>query len=78
MISVLLSTSLYAEERKKSKAEEMATAGSKAPVAELGKKRTAKLTEEQVIEQLKYMMVQGWVRINDELLESGDLRHLGS
>ena len=80
LVALLLSTTLYAEERKKSKAEEMATAGSKSPVAELGAigtTRKGKLTEEQVVEQLKYMMVQGWTRINSELVETGSFIPMG-
>jgi|GEM_PF-1472005 len=80
LLSLLLSSTLYAEERKISKAEEMATAASKDPVAELGKlgtSRTAKLTEKEVIEQLKYMMVKGWVRIDRELVEKRTFLPMG-
>ncbi|MFT7185900.1 MAG: hypothetical protein ACI84K_001288 [Pseudohongiellaceae bacterium] len=80
LVSILLSTSLYAEERKKSKAEEMATAGSKKPIAELGRigaSRTGKVTEEQAVEQLKYMMVQGWTRIDKDLKEEGSFIPMG-
>jgi len=80
LVPFLLSSTLHAEERKKSKAEEMATAGSKEPVAELdtlGTSRNAKLTEAQVVEQLKYMMVQGWIRIDRELVEDGSFIPMG-
>jgi hypothetical protein len=80
LLAFILSNTLHAEERKKSKAEQMATAGAKAPVTELGaigKTRKAKLTEEQVVEQLKYMMVQGWVRINDDLIKEGSFIPMG-
>ena len=76
----MLSTSLYAEERKQSKAEDMATAGSKEPVPELGTRgtsRTAKLTEEKTIEQLKYMMVKGWARVEGVLVEKGTFLPFG-
>jgi len=80
LLSILLSSSLYAEERKKSKAEEMATAGSKEPVAELdsiGTSQKSKLSEEQVIEQLKYMMVKGWIQMERVLVEKGTFLPFG-
>ena len=80
LLPFLLSTSLHAEERKISKAEEMATAGSKEPVAELNTLGTTvktKLTEEQAVEQLKYMMVKGWIKMERVLVESGSFLPFG-
>ena len=80
LFPLLLSSTLHAEERKISKAEEMATAGSKEPVAELdsiGTSQKSKLSEEQVIEQLKYMMVLGWGRMEEQLREEGTFAPFG-
>jgi hypothetical protein len=58
----------------------MATAGSKEPVAELGTivtSRTVKLTEEKAIEQLKYMIVKGWARVEGVLVEKGTFLPFG-
>jgi len=77
LLPLLLVTSVQAEERKKSKAEQMATAPSETPVAVLGTKRKGKLTEEQAVNQLKYMMVQGWARMERELVEFGTFTPFG-
>jgi len=55
----------------------MATAPSDEPVAVLGTKRRGKLTEEQAVNQLKYMMVQGWARMERELVEYGTFSPFG-
>lgn len=80
LLPLLLLSTVQAEERKKSKAEQMATAGSKDPVAELGTigaTRTAQLTEEKAIEQLKYMVVQGWKRMDPVLVSTGSFVPFG-
>jgi len=77
LLPLLLVTSVHAEERKKSKAEQMATAPSDEPVAVLGTKRRGKLTEEQAVNQLKYMMVQGWARMERELVETKSFTPFG-
>ena len=80
LFTLMLSNTLYAEERKLSKAEEMATAGAKEPVVNLkalGETRRSKLTEEQAVEQLKYMMVKGWVRMERILVEQGSFLPFG-
>ena len=80
LFPLLLSSTLHAEERKISKAEEMATAGSKEPVAELGSigtTRKSKLTEEEAVKQLTYMMVQGWVKMERVLVEKNTFLPFG-
>lgn len=80
LLSLSLSSTLNAEERKKSKAEEMATAGSSDPVAELGDNvglRKSRLTEDEVINQLKYMVVQGWKRMDPVLVDTGSFKPFG-
>ncbi len=39
--------------------------------------RKAKLTEEQAINQLKYMMVSGWAKIEEPLVKEGKFNPLG-
>ena len=80
LVPLFCVSTLQAEERKKSKAEEMATAGSKEPVAELnsiGTTRKSKLTEEEVVQQLKYMMLQGWIKMERTLVKSGTFLPFG-
>ena len=80
LVPLFCVSTLQAEERKKSKAEEMATAGSKEPVAELnsiGTTRKSKLTEEEVVQQLKYMMLQGWIKMERSLVVNGTFLPFG-
>jgi hypothetical protein len=39
--------------------------------------RRGKLTEEQATAQLKFMMVKGWERIEDDLIERGSFKPMG-
>lgn len=62
----------------KVKAEDLVEApveGKKA--ADLSKLRKAKVTEEQAVNQMKYMMVKGWARIEADLQEHGMFDPIG-
>ena len=79
MLSLLLAffvQPLLAEESTTSKAESMATAPT-GQAADLSTIKRGRLTEEQAISQLKYMMVEGWERMEDELLERGSFKAFG-
>jgi hypothetical protein len=79
MLSLLLAffvQPLLAEETTTSKAESMATAPT-GQAADLSTIKRGRLTEEQAISQLKYMMVEGWKRMEDELLERGSFKAFG-
>jgi hypothetical protein len=69
------STLVSAEEiKKKIKAEDLVeapVAGKGADLNDLNQLRRATVTEEQAVAQLKYMMVQGWIRMEKQLLERG-------
>ena len=45
--------------------------------ADLNSLKRARLTEEQVVNQLKYMMVKGWARIEKELVDRGSFKAFG-
>ena len=74
--SVFLVGSLSAEESKP-KAEDLVEKPTAAQTEDRNQLRRAKLTEEQVINQLKFMMVKGWERIEPELLERGSFKPMG-
>ena len=66
------STLVSAEEgKKKIKAEDLVEAPTVGRAADLNQLRQGKVTEEQAVAQLKYMMVQGWIRMEKQLLERG-------
>lgn len=66
-----------AEDDVTSKAEQLATQP-QGEAADLNIiTRRAKLTEEQAVNQLKYMTVQGWKRIEAELKERGSFKVFG-
>ena len=70
-------TNLLAEdEREKSKAEEMVGVPTQQDV-DINTLVRGKLTEEQAVSQLKYMMVQGWGRMEADLLERGSFKPFG-
>jgi hypothetical protein len=65
------STLVSADEGKKIKAEDLVEAPIVGRPVDLNQMRQAKVTEEQAVAQLKYMMVQGWIRMEKQLLERG-------
>jgi hypothetical protein len=66
------STLVSAEEgKKKIKAEDLVEAPIVGRAVDLNQMRQANVTEEQAVAQLKYMMVQGWIRMEKQLLERG-------
>lgn len=72
--------SSYAEDGVKVKAEDLATQPqSNAAEQELSLAPTkrAKLTEEQALAQLQYMMVEGFKRLQPQLLEKGSFKPMG-
>lgn len=80
MLGVLFSitsTLVFSEEGKKIKAEDLVESPIQGQSADLNQMRRAKLTEEQAVAQLKYMMVQGWMRMEKELLKRGGFLPFG-
>jgi len=77
LLPLLLVSTTQAEERKISKEEEIAAAASKKSVETVGLKRRAKLTEDQAINQLKFMMVKGWARMERQLVEQKTFQPFG-
>lgn len=74
MLGLLFSLSsalVSSEEIKKIKAEDLVEMPVQGQAVDLNQNRQASLTEEQAVAQLKYMMVQGWSRMEKELLELG-------
>ena len=71
------STLVSAEEGKKIKAEDLVEAPIVGRAVDLNQLRQAKVTEEQAVAQLKYMMVQGWIRMEKQLLERGGFLPFG-
>lgn len=70
-------TSAFAEEeREKSKAELMVEQPD-VEAANLNVLKRAKITEEQAVNQMKYMMVKGWERMEEDLLERGSFKPFG-
>lgn len=70
--------SLHAEEKPKVKAEDLIPMPEKTQApADLNSLRRARLTEEQAHDQMKYMMVKGWKRINDDLVNTGTFMPFG-
>lgn len=77
--SLAFSSIVMAEEESvTSKAERLATQPKEGAPADLNVvTRKAKLTEDQAVQQLKYMTVQGWKRIEDELRDRGSFQAFG-
>jgi len=72
------STLVSAEEgKKKIKAEDLVEAPIVGRPADLNQMRQGKVTEQQAVDQLKYMMVQGWIRMEKQLLERGGFLPFG-
>ncbi|WP_156508867.1 hypothetical protein, partial [Oleiphilus sp. HI0132] len=72
------STLVSAEEgKRKIKAEDLVEAPIADSAVDLNQVRRGKVTEEQAIAQLKYMMVQGWMRMEKNLLERGEFLPFG-
>lgn len=72
------STLVSAEEgKRKIKAEDLVEAPIAESAVDLNQVRRGKVTEEQAIAQLKYMMVQGWMRMEKNLLERGEFLPFG-
>lgn len=65
------------ESKKKIKAEDLVEKPIVGKAADLNQMKRATLTEEQAVAQLKYMMVQGWIRMEKELLENGGFLPFG-
>lgn len=70
----------YAEDGAKVKAEDLVeqpqTVSGEQELS-LAPTRRAKVSEEQAIAQLKYMMVAGFKRVEDQLLDSGSFKPMG-
>lgn len=66
----------FAESDVTSKAEQLAEAPTGDNI-DLSTIKRARVTEEQAQAQLKYMIVQGWKRMEDELLERGSFKAFG-
>ena len=77
LLSVMNTWVSAEESKKKIKAEDLVEMPTPGQVADLNQMRQAKVTEEQAVDQLKYMMVQGWVRMEKELLERGGFLPFG-
>ena len=78
LTGITFTTTAMAEEGKKLKAEDLVEKPVGDPdAADLGQIKRAKLTQEQAAAQLKYMMVQGWKRIEPDLLERGSFKPMG-
>jgi hypothetical protein len=75
--SVCFPLSSSAEENKKQKIEEMVDKPVPKNDLDLNTLKRASLTEEQATAQLKYMMVKGWERIEEDLLTRGSFKPLG-
>lgn len=73
----LVSTTAFSEEKKKSKAEELVEMPVQGQKQDLNQLRRGSLTEEQAVNQLKYMMVMGWSRMEKQLLEIGGFLPFG-
>jgi len=74
----LLSTQAYAEGKPKVKAEDLVEKPvGGATLENLPTQQRAKVTEEQAIAQLKYMMVNGFKRVEGDLLERGSFKPIG-
>lgn len=75
--SMLMSSMALAEG--KVKAEDLVDDPAVSPDSEvdLGTLKRARMTEEQAINQLKFMMVKGWARVEKELLDRGSFRAFG-
>jgi len=67
---------LQAEEKKKP-VEYESIPMPKTQSVDLSNLRKAKLTEEQAMKQLKIMVVEGWKRVKDQLLETGAFPAMG-
>lgn len=67
---------VHAESDKAKKLEETIPMPNKA-VADLNTLKRAKVTEEQAVNQLKYMMVKGFARMEKELIEKGSFPPFG-
>ena len=82
LISTFVSTlmgvtagTIHAEERKKSDLEKSIPIPEKK--ADLKTQRRTRITEEQAVNQLKYMMVKGWARMEKELVTTGGFSPFG-
>ncbi len=64
-------------EEDKPKAEDLVEAPDASQAADLSSLRRTKLTEEQAVNQLKFMMVKGWARVEDELIENNTFKPFG-
>lgn len=70
-------SSIHAEEKKSIKEYEEVIPMPKNDAVDIGSLKRAKLTEEQVVNQLKYMMVQGFARMEKDLVENNDFPPFG-
>jgi len=77
ILSLMLIGFAQAEERNISEAEKMASAPGSGPKADLDTLKRAKLSEKEAIKQLKYMMVLGWGRMEEQLREEGTFKPFG-
>lgn len=80
LVSVVLgSVSLGLQAEGKVKAEDLVEApvGPADDLSNLQNQRRAKLTEEQAVNQMKYMMVKGWQRIDKDLVSKGKFDPVG-
>ena len=75
--SVCFPLSSIAEETKKQTIEEMVEKPSDEAQTLLKSTKRTKLTEEQATNQLKYMMVKGWERVERDLVEKGSFKPMG-
>ena len=67
----------HAEEKNAAKKLEETIPMPKADAMDLNKLKRAKLTEKQAVNQLKYMMVKGFARMEKELVETGGFPPFG-
>lgn len=75
---VVAFSSVHAEEKNAAKKLEESIPLPKADTTiDLGKLKRAKLTEDQAVNQLKYMMVKGFGRMEKELVETGNFPPFG-
>lgn len=72
---IAFASSVHAEENSIKKYEEAIPMPKQE--ADLNKLKRAKVTEEQAVNQLKFMMVKGFARMEKELIESGDFPPFG-
>jgi len=77
LFHVLLMVVLPVHAEDKPKAEDLVEAPTAEETADLASLRRTKLTEEQAVNQLKYMMVKGWARVEDELVETNSFKPFG-